>query len=117
MDKMKTVVKIAGKEYMMAGYETPEYMHRVALYVDRKIEELERSNWNLSSTMLAVLTAANIADEFLKLQDEMPVLQERITQLKEELRTLQKENAMLLEGKKTNISSLSDVKKAIKSNN
>ncbi|MHB1315612.1 MAG: cell division protein ZapA [Christensenellales bacterium] len=116
MEKVKTVVKIAGKEYRMAGYETPEYMHRVALYVDRKIEELEHSNWNLSSTMLAVLTAANITDELLKLQDEIPALQERITQLKDELRAVQKENMMLKDGKKTNISSLSDVKKAMEGN-
>ena len=117
MEKVKTIVKIAGKEYMMAGYETPEYMHRVALYVDRKIEELEHTYWNLSSSMLAVLTAANVADELLKLQDEIPALQERITQLKEELRTVQKENMMLKEGKKTNISNLSEVKKAMEGNN
>jgi cell division protein ZapA len=116
MEKVKTIVKIAGKEYLMAGYESEEYMHRVAIYVDRKMEELEQTSFNLNSTMLAVLAAANIADELLKLQDEIPAMQDRISQLKEELRALQKENVLLRENRKSNISSISEAKKTYDNN-
>ena len=70
MDKIKTTVRIGGKEYTMTGSDSEEYIHRVAIYVDRKMSQIEESNNNLSTTMLAVLTCLNIADELLKLREE-----------------------------------------------
>ena len=66
MEKTRTMVKICGKEYMMAGYESEEYIHRVAIYVDRKMAELKSQYVNLNPGTLSVLTALNIADELLK---------------------------------------------------
>lgn len=90
MEKQKTVVKIAGKEYTMSGYETEEYMHRVAAYVDGKIGELKKNYFILSTSMTAVLAAANIADELFKAQEENMLLQDKIKYLREEVRELQK---------------------------
>ena len=70
MDKIKTTVRIGGKEYSDNGSDSEEYIHRVAIYVDRKMSQIEESNNNLSTTMLAVLTCLNIADELLKLREE-----------------------------------------------
>jgi len=83
MEKVKTVVKIAGKEYTMAGYESEEYIHKVAIYVDRKMGEVERHSSNLSTNMIAVLTAVNIADELLKLQEQYERLKADYEALKE----------------------------------
>ena len=110
-DKVKTVVKIAGKEYLMASYESEEYMHRVAIYVDRKIQQLEKSYVNLSTSMVAVLASLNIADELLKLQDKISEFEESRRTLIEEVRVLQRENMALREGKKPGISSIQDAKK------
>ncbi|MGI6168513.1 MAG: cell division protein ZapA [Christensenellales bacterium] len=90
MEKKKTVVKIAGKEYTMSGYETEEYMRRVAAYVDGKIGELKKNYFILSTSMTSVLAAANIADELFKAQEENLLLQEKNKYLREELRELQK---------------------------
>ena len=37
MDKQKTTVRVAGKEYTLVSADSPEYISRVANYVDRRI--------------------------------------------------------------------------------
>ena len=66
MPRMKTTVKINGQEYVLAGEEPEEYMHEVAIYVDKKMSEIHRKYDKLSTSMVAVLAAVNIADELLK---------------------------------------------------
>ena len=70
MEKIRTTVKIAGKEYTMTGYDSEEYVRRVARYVDRKMTELSLAT-RLPTNSLAVLTALNIADDMLKAHDEI----------------------------------------------
>jgi len=79
----RTTVKIRGREYIMKGSEPEEYIHRVAIYVDRKMEEIEQANSNLSTTMLAILTALNIADELLKERERVSELEKENQRLKE----------------------------------
>ena len=113
MDKIKTTVRIGGKEYTMTGNDSEEYIHRVAIYVDRKMSQIEESNNNLSTTMLAVLTCLNIADELLKLREETGDIRqqlenarrqvEALTRQQEanatEMNRLQKENILLREAR------------------
>jgi cell division protein ZapA len=70
LDKVKTIVNIGGKEYTVAGVESAEYIHRVAICVNQKMAELKKGNEQLNNTLLAVLTAINIADDYLKIKDE-----------------------------------------------
>lgn len=67
--KTKTVVRIGGRDYTMVGAHTEEHMRRLAVFVDRKMEELTLAT-RLPQPMVAVLTAMNIADELLRAQDE-----------------------------------------------
>lgn len=60
----KVTVKIAGHEYTITGDQKREYILQVASHVDEKLEQLRNSNPKLGSTMAAVLTAVNIADEY-----------------------------------------------------
>lgn len=69
MEKKKTVVRVAGKDYTLASIDPPEHVQRVGVYVDRKIQEIEAA-CRLPSHMVAVLAALNIADELLKITDE-----------------------------------------------
>ena len=39
MEKQKTTVRVAGREYTLVSADSPEYIGRVAAYVDRKISE------------------------------------------------------------------------------
>lgn len=88
MDKQKTVVRVGGKEYTLVSAEEPAYMHRVAAYVDRKMEELAMST-RLPTNMVAVLAALNMADDLMKSHDENSRLRreiERLNQAQEALR-------------------------------
>ncbi len=106
MDKTRTVVKICGKEYMMAGFESEEYIHRVAIYVDRKMSELKSQYVNLNSTTLAVLTSINIADDLLKLQEQLDALSKEYQSLNEELKKTRSGMPMERESIRSNVSSI-----------
>ncbi|MBS7262613.1 MAG: cell division protein ZapA [Eubacteriales bacterium] len=98
MQKIRTVVKIGGREYTMVGDKPEEYIHRVAIFVDKKMQEIEDGGTgNMSTTMLAVLTAVNIADEYLSHADETEELKAKIDELSAEVERLQSENVRLFE--------------------
>lgn len=75
MEINKTTIRIAGREYSLSGKEPEEYMHRVAIYVDRKIMELEHRYPNFSTNEIAVLAAINVTDELFKLRDELSAME------------------------------------------
>ena len=83
MEKQKTVVTVAGKEYTLVSSESPEYMNRVAAYVDRKLEEMAMAT-RLPTNMVAVLTALNMADELMKAHDENSRLRREMMALRAE---------------------------------
>lgn len=84
MEKQKTVVTVGGKEYTLVSSDSPEYMNRVAAYVDRKLEEMSMAT-RLPSNMVATLTALNMADELMKSHDENSRLRREIAVLRAEL--------------------------------
>ena len=90
MEKVKTKINIGGIEYTIAGYETEEYMQRVAIYVDRKMKEVRQNCFSLDSVMTAVLTAVNIADENIKLSDRIKELEEQIEELNSKVQKSEK---------------------------
>lgn len=75
--KVKTTVTICGKDYTMVGVESEEHVKRVAVYVDRKMEEMMLT-YRLSQPMAAVLTALNLADELMRAQDENTKLRKEL---------------------------------------
>jgi cell division protein ZapA len=94
MEKIRTTVKIAGKEYTMASYDSEEYVRRVARYVDRKMTELSLAT-RLPTNALAVLTALNIADDMLKAHDEIARTRKELDQAREQTESLRAELAAL----------------------
>ena len=81
MEKIRTTVKIAGKEYNIAGYDPEEYVQRVAAYVDRKMSELSAAT-RLPPAQLAVLTAVNATDDMMKSRDEILRLRREVEELR-----------------------------------
>ena len=67
--KNKVELRIAGKDYSVVGTEPVEYIHRVGLYVDRKMTEILRLNNKLSTSLAAVLTAINVVDDLFKCKE------------------------------------------------
>lgn len=79
MEKTRTTVRIAGNNYSMSGYDTEDYMRRVALYVDRKIQEISMTT-RRSTQDTAVLTAVTLADDLFKAQDEISRLRHELNE-------------------------------------
>ena len=77
-DKNKVVVRIMGHEYTLVSEDTREYMQRVANVVDDKMKEIASANKKLSTSMIAVLTALNATDEYLKIVMRNEELEKRI---------------------------------------
>lgn len=94
MEKIRTTVKIAGKEYTMSGFDSEEYIQRVAVFVDRKMQELGLAT-RLPTNTLAVLTAMNLADDLLKAHDENTRLRRELAAVRQESARVIKENTAL----------------------
>jgi len=70
-EKIQTVkVVILGEEYPIRGSAEPEYILRVASYVDKKMREIASKSKNRSPEKVAVLAALNIAGELLDLEEQ-----------------------------------------------
>jgi cell division protein ZapA len=68
--KNRLTVEIFGQTYPIVAKASPNYVRQVASHVDQKMRELAESNPRLDLTRLAVLSAVNIADEYLRLKQE-----------------------------------------------
>jgi len=90
-DKNKVIVKIMDREYTLVSEDTREYMQRVANYVDDKMRETNDGNNKLSTSMIGVLTALNIADELHKAIRDKEELEKRINSPQYELKSARDE--------------------------
>lgn len=88
MQKIRTKVRIAGKEYTIASYDSEEYVNRVAQYVDRKMNELNLAT-RLPAAQLAVLTAVNATDDMMKSRDEIRRLRIELDEMRKTVEKLQ----------------------------
>ena len=82
MEKQKTTVRVAGKDYALVSTDSSEHLNRVAAYVDRQMTETMRSGRILANTA-AVLTALNLADDLMRAQDEVNRLRRELALLRE----------------------------------
>lgn len=84
MEKQKTIVRVAGKEYTLVSSDPPEYMHRIAAYADRKIQETALAA-RLPVPSATVLAMINLTDELMKAQDENTRLRRELQTVREQL--------------------------------
>lgn len=100
--KIKVEVRIGGKDYTLVGVESEDYIQRVSHYIDKKMNEISRVNNKLSTAMVAVLTAINVADDFFKaheneghLKKELKHTQDELERLRTEHKRFSEENSFL----------------------
>lgn len=96
--KNKVIVRIMGQEYTLVSDDSREYMQRVSNLVDDKMKEITLANKKLSTSMIAVLTALNSTDEYLKMKDERDHLLKKledpsieVAELRKKMLNIQKE--------------------------
>lgn len=76
--KNKTEVSVAGKKYNIVGFESADYIIRVAKHVDDKMRELMQGDKRLTAESAAILTALNVADDYFKAEDSAKSLREQV---------------------------------------
>ena len=81
MEKQRTTVRVAGKEYTLVSSDSPEHLSRVAAYVDRCITETTYAT-RMNKENVAVLVSLNIADELMKAHDENARLRRELNALR-----------------------------------
>ena len=94
MEKTRTTVRISGRDYTITGYDSEDYVRRVATYVDRKLKEL-RAVTKLPGDDLAVLAAVNVTDDMLKAHDENARLRDELLEARQALQSAENEIALL----------------------
>ena len=111
--KTKTQVIIAGKIYTVSGYESEEYLQKVAAYLNSKISEFKFADGysRMSPEMRGILLNLNTVDDYFKMQKKVEELEQEtaakdreVYELKHELIT----SKIRLESTEKELSSLQD---------
>lgn len=92
--KNETEVTIGQRTYTLSGYESEEYLQKVAAYINGKMSDFRKSDSYRRQTldMQAVMLELNIADDYFKakktadeLESDMDAKDKEIYDLKHEL--------------------------------
>ena len=91
--KTDTEVIIAGKVFTLSGYESEEYLQRVASYINNKIAEYNKvdSFKRQSRDTQNVLLQLNIADDYFKAKKQISLLEEELQNKEKEMYDLKHE--------------------------
>ena len=91
--KNKTEVLIDGKIYTLSGYESEEYLQRVATYINNKLAELKKLDGyaRLSQELKSILLELNVADDYFKAKNQVEMVEEERAQKDQELYDLKHE--------------------------
>lgn len=85
--KNKTQVIIGGKIYTLSGYESEEYLQRVATYLNGKMSEFRNLDGyhRLSPEMRGILLNLNTADDYFKMKKKVEELEDSFSEKDREL--------------------------------
>ena len=91
--KTDTEVIIAGKVFTLSGYESEEYLQKVASYINNKIAEYNKvdSFKRQSLDTQNVLLQLNIADDYFKAKKQISLLEEELQNKEKEMYDLKHE--------------------------
>jgi cell division protein ZapA len=81
--KNRTTVDIYGQQYTIVGTESTSQIRFVCSKVDDKMREINSMNPSLDTSRLAVLTAVNAVNDYLKLQEKFEELEREIKRIKD----------------------------------
>ena len=92
MQKIKTTVRIAGKEYAITSYDSEAYIQNVAAWVDQKMKELSQAT-HLPAGQLAVLAAVKATDDMMKSREEIRRMKQELESARAEIERMKHEQA------------------------
>lgn len=74
----KTTIRLLGIDYPVIYDDSEERMQRIGFYVDKHFNEVKLRNSKLSTTMIATLSAINIADDYFKQKEENDLITSKL---------------------------------------
>lgn len=85
--KNETEVTIGGKTYTLTGYESEEYLQKVATYINGKLSDFKKSDSfrRMTIDLQAVMIELNIADDYFKAKKAADGLESDIDSKEKEL--------------------------------
>lgn len=91
--KTDTEVIIGGKVFTLSGYESEEYLQKVASYINNKVNEYSKVDSFRRQPLdtRSVLLQLNIADDYFKAKKQITVLEEELQRKEKELYDLKHE--------------------------
>lgn len=91
--KTDTEVIIGGKVLTLSGYESEEYLQKVASYINNKLNEYSKVDSFRRQPMdkQSVLLQLNIADDYFKAKKQISILEEELQTKEKELYDLKHE--------------------------
>ena len=91
--KTDTEVIIAGKVFTLSGYESEEYLQKVASYINNKVAEYNKvdSFKRQPADTRNVLLQLNIAADYFKAKNQISLLEEEIQNKEKEMYDLKHE--------------------------
>mgnify|MGYP000775394169 CR=1 FL=1 len=91
--KNETEVVIGGKSFKLSGYESEEYLQKVAAYISAKLVDFKKSEIyrRQSSDVQATLIELNIADDYFKARKQGGTLESDIEAKDKEMYDLKHE--------------------------
>jgi len=91
--KTDTEVIIGGKVFTLSGYESEEYLQKIASYINNKVQEYSKIDAfrRQSLDTQSVLMQLNIADDFFKAKKQIDGLEEEISSKEKEIYELKHE--------------------------
>ncbi len=109
--KTDTEVIIGGKVFTLSGYESEEYLQKVASYINNKMSEYSKVEAFKRQPLDTqnVLLQLNIADDYFKAKKQITLLEEEIQTKEKELYNLKHEliaAQIKLENTEKNVKSL-----------
>ena len=109
--KTDTEVLIGGKVFTLSGYESEDYMQKIASYINNKMTEYGKldSFRRQSLDRQSVLLQLNIADDYFKAKKQISILEEELQGKEKELYDLKHElisSQIRLEGAEEQVRSL-----------
>ena len=92
-EKNDIKVIINNKQYTISGYESEEYIQRIAIFLNSKYSELSKEDGykHLSDTDKNLMMQINLADEYYKMVEKNEDLQKEIEKRDKELFELKHE--------------------------
>ena len=99
MEKNRVEVVIDGQIITLVSNEKEEYMQKLALYIDKKLNEIKssKSNKPVSEHVRTLLISVNIADDYYKALEKRQALEDTHEAYVQEMGRMQEENMMLTE--------------------